>query len=188
MPALQPSSLADESDAASMPDDDTERSLDVVGEDSSSSPKPATAAYPEWMREFVVDDCVICMQPLEEDAQEGGKSGPRELTFTFHEQGALGMRLGDGGRKGQREVLISGVVPGSPAERKGVPPDSVIVRMNGDPLVDLFPRKAFSAYDVATKFSSSCARPLSVTVSSRFDPKEIVTTECEHQFHRVRGQ
>ena len=50
--------------------------------------------------------------------------------FEFHEAGSLGMQLG----RGRYPIEIREVDEGTPAHQQGVPPNSVMVRVNGQPL------------------------------------------------------
>ena len=50
--------------------------------------------------------------------------------FEFHEPGSLGMHLG----RRRYPIEIAEVDEGTPAHQQGVPPNSVMVRVNGQPL------------------------------------------------------
>ena len=50
--------------------------------------------------------------------------------FEFHEAGSLGMHLG----RRRYPIEIAEVDEGTPAHQQGVPPNSVMVRVNGQPL------------------------------------------------------
>ena len=50
--------------------------------------------------------------------------------FEFHQAGSLGMQLG----RGRYPIEIREVDEGTPAHQQGVPPNSVMVRVNGQPL------------------------------------------------------
>ena len=50
--------------------------------------------------------------------------------FEFHHAGSLGMQLG----RGRYPIEIREVDEGTPAHQQGVPPNSVMVRVNGQPL------------------------------------------------------
>ena len=50
--------------------------------------------------------------------------------FEFHEMGSLGLQLG----RGRYPIEIREVDEGTPAHQQGVPPNSVMVRVNGQPL------------------------------------------------------